>query len=309
MISKKAARERHMRSLKIILLVLILAAGPGLAAQSQNQTPRLVSTEWLAANLNNENIRIVDSRLDIRDYWLSHIPGAVYLDTAVLRWPERGVPSKLLSPEALVILLGQMGITEKTMVVAYYDKNGYPPFYLLWALDYIGHPVSALLEDGFERWRREGRPLNQDYPKIKPAAYPKPAKLNTQFRATIEEVVRDMKAGAVLVDTRSEDLYTGEKGAWKRKGHIRGALSHPWVMDLGGDGSWKPREELAAEYARIGVTPDKEVIVYCGQGQQAAHTYFSLKHILGFPDVRLYDGGFNEWANRDELPVQTGKNP
>jgi len=298
-----------MRSLKIILLVLILAAGPGLAAQSQNQTPRLVSTEWLAANLNNENIRIVDSRLDIRDYWLSHIPGAVYLDTAVLRWPERGVPSKLLSPEALVILLGQMGITEKTMVVAYYDKNGYPPFYLLWALDYIGHPVSALLEDGFERWRREGRPLNQDYPKIKPAAYPKPAKLNTQFRATIEEVVRDMKAGAVLVDNRSEDLYTGEKGAWKRKGHIRGALSHPWVMDLGGDGSWKPREELAAEYARIGVTPDKEVIVYCGQGQQAAHTYFSLKYILGFPDVRLYDGGFNEWANRDELPVQTGKNP
>jgi thiosulfate/3-mercaptopyruvate sulfurtransferase len=302
--------ERSMRIQKIIgVMVLMLAAGVGLVAQTTELPPKLVTTEWLFANLTNENIRIVDSRLDIRDYWLSHIPGAVYLDSAILRWPDHGVPSKLLSPEALGILLGQLGITEKTLVVAYYDKNGYPPFYLLWALDYIGHASSALLQDGFERWRREGRPLNQDYPKIKPVTYPKPARLNTQVRASLEDVVRDMKAGALLVDTRSEDLYTGEKGAWKRKGHIRGAISHPWAFDLNGDGSWKTRDELAAEYGRIGVTADKKIIVYCGQGQQAAHTYFSLKYVLGFPDVRLYDGSFNEWSNRDDLPVQTGKNP
>jgi thiosulfate/3-mercaptopyruvate sulfurtransferase len=299
-----------MRIRKTIgLLVLAFAAVVGLSAQSKEPPPKLVTTEWLFANLTSENIRIVDTRTDIRDYWLSHIPGAVYLDTVVMRWPDQGVPSKLLAPDALATLLGHMGITEKTLVVAYYDKNGYPPFYLLWALDYIGHPASALLQDGFERWRREGRPVSQDYPRIKPVTYPKPAKLDAQVRATLDDVLREMKAGALLVDTRPQDLYTGEKGAWKRKGHIRGALSHPWAFDLNGDGSWKSREELAAGYEKIGVTPDKQVIVYCGQGQQAAHTYFTLKHILGFPRVNLFDGSFSEWSNHDELPVQTGRNP
>jgi thiosulfate/3-mercaptopyruvate sulfurtransferase len=291
------------------LLLLTLAAVVGLGAQAKEPAPKLVTTEWLFANLTSENVRIVDTRTDIRDYWLSHIPGAVYLDTVVMRWPDRGVPSKLLAPDALAILLGRMGITEKTLVVAYYDKNGYPPFYLLWALDYIGHPAAALLQDGFERWRREGRPVSQGYPNIKPVTYPNPVKLDAQVRATLDDVLREIKAGALLVDTRSLDLYTGEKGAWKRKGHIRGALSHPWTLDLNGDGSWKSREELAAGYEKIGVTPDKQIIVYCGQGQQAAHTYFTLKHILGFPRVSLFDGSFSEWSNHDELPVQTGRNP
>ena len=299
-----------MRTQRILGLLLAgLAGAAWLGAQTRETTPRLVSTDWLSANLTNEGVRIVDARSDIRDYWLSHIPGAVYLDTAVLRWPDRGVPSKLLAPEALATLLGQMGITDKTLVVAYYDKNGYPPFYLLWALDYIGHTGFALLQDGFDRWRREGRPLDQVYPNIKPVVYRQPAKLNTEIRATAEDVIKEMKSGAVLVDTRPEDFFTGEKGAWKRKGHIRGAVSHPWALDLNSDGSWKPKEELSAEYEKIGVTPDKKIIVYCGQGQQAAHTYFSLKYYLGFRDVRLYDGSFNEWSGRDELPVEAGKNP
>ncbi len=298
-----------MRIRRIVGFAIIsLSAAAWLGAQTR-ETPRLVTTEWLSAVLTNENIRIVDTRSDIRDYWLSHIPGAVYLDTTILRWPDRGVPSKLLPPEALASLLGQIGVTEKTLVIAYYDKNGYPPFYLLWALDYIGHPAWALLQDGLEKWRREGRALSQDYPKIKAVTYPKPARLNARVRATLEDVVKEMKAGTVLVDSRSEDLFSGEKGAWKRKGHIRGAVNHPWVLDLNGDGSWKTKDELSAEYAKIGVTPDKKIIVYCGQGQQAAHTYFSLKYLIGFPDVRLYDGSFNEWSNPDELPVETGKNP
>ncbi len=298
---------RLQKIAEILAMALLAVAGP--TARAQEPSSKLVTTEWLAANLADENVRIIDARTDIRDYWLSHIPGAVYLDTAILRWPEGGVPSKLLPPEALAVLLGELGITEKTLVVAYYDRNGFPPFYLLWALDYIGHPASALLVDGFEKWRREGRPLSQDYPKIARAVPRKSVQLNGRVRATVEDVVKEMKAGAVLVDVRPAEMYTGEKGAWKRKGHIRGAVNHPWVLDLNGDGTWKTKEELAAEYGRIGVTPDKKIIVYCGQGQQAAHSYFSLKHILGFPDVRLYDGSFSEWSERSELPVAAGKNP
>lgn len=283
------------------LLVILSFQSSGLP---QDQPSRLVSTQWLAANLSNENIRIVDMRADIRDYWQAHIPGSVYLDSGVLRWPDQGVPSKLLPPEAFANLLGQMGITEKTLVIVYYDKNGYPPLYLIWALDNIGHNFSALLEDGIDRWSKEGRPVTQDYPKIKPVQYRLPSKLRNEVKATVEDVVAETKAGAVLLDVRPHDLYSGEKGSWKRKGHIKGAVSHIWALDVNNDGTWKTREELLAAYQKIGVTPDKNIIVYCGQGQMAAHTYFSLKHVLGFPKVKLYDGGFNEWSVREDLPVE-----
>jgi thiosulfate/3-mercaptopyruvate sulfurtransferase len=281
--------------------------GPILAAQGPGPAGKLASGEWLAANLSNPSIRLIDTRMDIRDYWQAHLPGAVYLDTDLLRWPEQGVPGKLMSLEAMALLLGQLGIGEKTLVIAYYDKNGYPPFYLLWALEYIGHEEFALLEDGIERWRTEGRPLTQDYPKTKPVSFRLPGKRKAAIRATTDDVIKEIKAGAVLLDVRPEDLYKGEKGAWKRKGHIKGAISHPWALDLGSDGAWKPKEELAAIYAKQGVTPDKKIIVYCGQGQMAAFTYFSLKHRLGFPDVKVYDGGFSEWSSREDLPVESAK--
>ena len=296
-------RKKNLFGVGFCLLVLL--AGQ-LSARPQGLPGKLVSTEWLTANLADENIRIIDTRSDIRDYWLDHIPGAVYLDTSILRWPEKGVPAKFLAPPALAILLGQMGITEDTSVVVYYEKNGYPPFYLLWALDYMGHKSSALLEDGIEKWKRQGRLLTQEYPAIKPTQYRLTSKLRSEVRATLEDVVEETKAGAVLLDVRPQDFYSGEKGAWKRKGHIKGAISHFWALDMNTDGTWKTKEELLAGYEKIGVTPDKNIIVYCGQGQMAAHTYFCLKHVLGFPNVKMYDGGFNEWSNRDDLPVAAG---
>ena len=293
----------------ILLSAVALCLSPGLISgrQAQGETEKTVTSDWLAANLANENVRIVDTRMDIRDYWLAHIPGAVYVDTDLLRWPENGVPGKLLSVQALALLLGQMGIGTNTLVVAYYDKNGYPPFYLLWALEFIGHNNFALLEDGIERWKSEGRPLTQEYPNIKPVSFRLPAKRQGEVRATLEDVLKEIKAGAVLLDVRPEDLYKGEKGAWKRKGHIKGAFNHPWALDLNGDGTWKTKEELLAAYKKLGINPDKKIIVYCGQGQMAVFTYFSLKHRLGFPKVRVYDGGFSEWSVREGLPVEGPK--
>jgi thiosulfate/3-mercaptopyruvate sulfurtransferase len=302
MITVETMRKITVWTFALCLMTATIAAAPGADAPE-----KLVATAWLQANLANENVRILDMRTDIRDYWLSHIPGAIYVDPALLRWPERGVPSKLMSVDALALLLGQMGITSKTMVVVYYDKNGYPPLYLVWALDYIGHQDCALLEDGIERWKREGRTLTQDYPEISPVEYRLPAKLHPEVRATLDEIPKDMKAGAILIDVRPEDFFSGDKGAWKRKGRIRGAISHFWAKDMNADGTWKPKEELLAAYQSQGITPDKTIIVYCGQGQMSAHTYFSLKHILGFPKIKLYDGGFNEWSNRDDLPVEPGK--
>jgi thiosulfate/3-mercaptopyruvate sulfurtransferase len=277
-------------------------------SSAQELPPKLVTTDWLAKNLSNEKIRIIDMRADIRDYWESHIPEAAYLDPAVLRWTEGGVSGKLVPPAAFVLMLGELGINENTYVIVYSERNSYRATYLIWALDYIGHKSSALLAEGFERWRREGRALTQDYPPIKATQYKLPSKLNTELRATLEEVKKAVDSGdAVILDVRPVDLYTGEKGTWKRRGHIKGAINHFWALDLMEDGSWKSKEELARLDESIGATPDKTILVSCGQGQMASHTYFTLKYILGYPKVKNYDGSYNEWSNIDELPVETGQ--
>jgi rhodanese-related sulfurtransferase len=120
----------------------------------------------------------------------------------------------------------------------------------------------------------------------------------------VKEIVT--RGGAILVDVRPRSLDTGDQGLRKRKGPIQGAIHHFWGDDLGEDGTWRSKEELKNTYERLGVTPDKTVIVCCGQGRTSAHVYFALKHILGYPKVKHYDGGFNEWSNLEQLPVETG---
>lgn len=290
-----------------MLLISVLWAISFLPAPGQELYPRLVSTEWLEANLKNENLRILDIRFDVQYYWKAHIPGAVYFPADAMRLADKGVPEKLMPPEILALMLGRMGISENTMVVLYTELADSLPPYLVWALDYLGHKNSAVLDGQLDKWRNEGRVLTQDYPAITPTEYRLPTQLNQAVRATADEVRAAVeKGGAVLLDSRPLKAYAGEKGTWKRKGHIPGAKNRFWMDDLNPDGTWKGKEELKPAYSALGVTPDKPVIVYCGKGLQAASTYFTLKHVLGFPDARVYDGSFGEWANLEPLPVETG---
>jgi thiosulfate/3-mercaptopyruvate sulfurtransferase len=291
-------------ALGLILIFALLSVIPVL---SQDSPSKLVSTEWLEKNLSKENLRIIDVRGSIQDYWQGHIPGAVYFSPEAMRLADNGVPVKLMPPEALAIMLGKMGVNEKTMVIAYAEQGDFKAPYLIWALDYLGHGSAAILEGGFGKWKKEGRPVTQDYPKITPVRYALPSKLDQEVRATLEEVKKVVSQGdAVLLDVRPAQMYTGEKGFWKRNGHIKGAINHFWGEDLKDDGTWKSEEDLKAAYEKLGATPDKTIIVSCGQGQMSAHSYFTLKHVLGYPKVKNYDGSFNEWSNIDALPVDTG---
>ena len=288
----------------VVLLVLSVIAAP-VAAQTVKSG--LASTEWLKSNLGSEKIRIIDVRANVPDYWQGHIPGAVYFHPDAMRLADRGVPVMLMPPAALATMLGTMGITKDTTVVVYSETGDFKAPYLVWALDYLGHRSALVLEGGFGKWQKEGNAVTQDYPAIKAVAYRKPAKLRKEVRASLEDVKKVvMSGGAVLLDVRTVDLYTGEKGAWKRKGHIKGALSRFWGEDLKADGTWKDREELKAAYEKLGATPDKPIIVSCGQGQMSAHTYVTLKYLLGYKNVRNYDGSFNEWSNIPDLPIETG---
>jgi thiosulfate/3-mercaptopyruvate sulfurtransferase len=288
---------------RIAYLFIFLAFVLSSTINAQELPSKLVNTEWLASNLSAPDLRIVDVRDSVAAYWLEHIPGAVYLSPDALRWPEEGVPVKLIPPKNLSDLLEEMGIGNKTTVIIYSEKGDYKAPYLQWALDYIAHPQSGILDGGFSKWKNEGRSVTQDYPKITPAIYRN--KLDRKVRADLKQVKNFVaNGGAVLIDVRPAELYAGEKGNWKRKGHIKGAINHFWSLDLNEDGTWKSKDELKKIYEDIGATPDKIIVVSCGQGQMSAHSYFTLKHILGYPYVMNYDGSFNEWSNIDELPVE-----
>ncbi|HEX7400702.1 MAG TPA: rhodanese-like domain-containing protein [candidate division Zixibacteria bacterium] len=289
----------------VFMLIVVLMVMIEVSCMAQSTTSKLVSTTWLKANLTQADIRIIDLRQDVKDYWQAHIPGAVYFNPEALRLADEGVPVKLMPPEAIAIMLGKMGIDENTHIIIYAEQNDFKAPYLIWALDYIGHPQASILDGGFSQWQKENLPVTQDYPKIKAVDYSPSSKINQDVRANLDDVKEMVnRGGAVLLDVRPVEMYNGEKGNWKRTGHIPGAINHFWGDDLNADGTWKSTEALKQAYEEIGATPDKLIIVSCGQGLMSASVYFVLKHILGYPRVKNYDGGFNEWSNSDTLPVE-----
>ncbi|MEW6363250.1 MAG: sulfurtransferase [Acidobacteriota bacterium] len=268
-------------------------------------TPRLVSAEWLAQNLARADIRIVDVRSTVLEYWRGHIPGAVFLNVDSLKMPDHGVPAMLTAPEAMIAILGHAGVTPQTFVAIYSDRSDFKATYLGWALDYIGHKSWGILDGGFEKWAKSGLPATFDYPRIEAVAYHAPGKVNAAVRADLAAVKSVVEKGdAILLDARPADLYSGKDGAWKRKGHIKGAVHHFWLEDLQADGTWKSKADLEQTYKSVGITRDKAVIVSCGQGLMSSHVYYTLKYILDFPNVKNYDGSFNEWSSIEELPVE-----
>lgn len=272
------------------------------------QTPNIVSTAWLADHLHDENTQIVDLRDNLTDYWAGHVPGAQYLSIDALRWPRNGVPEVLLDVEALAQLMGRMGVTADGTVIIYAEESNFKPAYLAWALDYLGHKQWAIVDGGFKKWTAEQRPVTSDYPKTTAChcfSYIGPDK---SVRSSIDGV-QGRGADAVLLDVRAAKAYTGEEGPWKRKGHIPGALSHPWTEDVAADGTWKSKDQLVAAYQALGATPEKMIITSCGQGLMSAHTYVTLRYILNYPNVANYDGGFSEWQSMATFPVTAGDKP
>lgn len=296
--------QRSNRAWLLTLLSLsLVAAGTAAAAPSD----LIRTTEWLAANLDRPDVRIIDLRYGIEFYWEAHVPGAVHLFPDALTLPEDGVPGKPIPPEMFAQLLGRMGITDTTTVVVYSEVIDSLSPYLTWLLDYVGHKQQALVAGEFDRWRAEGRHLTQDFPGIQPAVYRLPANLKDDVVARLADVkaaLGDKKT--VILDVRSPAMYSGEAGYNKRRGHIPGAINRPWLRDLTGEYTWRDSADLRNEYEKLGVTPDKKVIICCTRGYRSTTTYVTLKHILGYPNVAVYDGSFGEWADAADLPVATG---
>jgi thiosulfate/3-mercaptopyruvate sulfurtransferase len=195
-------------------------------------------------------------------------------------------------------------------VVFYSEKSNPNATYLAWTLDFLGHKRAGVLNGGWEKWVAEKLPTTQEFPTFQPRKF---------FGKVIQETVADKKwvqshlaaKNGILVDARPPKQYSGEEGEEIRKGHIPGARNLFWETTLEGEEvrTWKKREDLEKIFSDAGISRDKEILVYCRTGREASHVYFTLKHVLDFPHVRLYRGSWVEWSSFKNLPVKTGMDP
>ena len=270
----------------------------------------LVTTEWLAEQLDRDGLVVAEVDEDTDLYDEGHIPGAVKL-----HWQEDlqdPLVRDVVSKEAFERLMGARGITEDTCVVLYGDKNNWFAAYAYWYLALYGHEDVRLLDGGRQKWIEEGRDLTTAVPAPTPATYVAKDR-DESIRVRRDGVLAGIGAdGIALVDVRSPQEYAGEllappgyeqEGA-ARAGHIPGAQSVPWATAVRDDGTFKSLDELREVYAARGVTPEKEVRAYCRIGERSAHTWFVLRELLGYENVRNYDGSWTEWGNLVDVPIE-----
>ncbi len=275
----------------------------------------LVSTDWVLAHHQDPDIRILEVSEDVLLYDTGHIPGAQKIDWLMDLWddPRR----EFISPEQLAELFERLGISNDTTIVLYGDKNNWWAAYAFWFFTYSGHEKLKLMNGGRVKWVKEDKPLTTEVPSYPKGSYA-PGKRDPALRAFKDEVqahLDKVQAGkGAMVDVRSPAEFSGEKTHMPeypqegvlRGGHIPGAKNIPWAQAANEDGTFKSADELKALYEGKGVTPDKEVITYCRIAERSSHTWFVLKYLLGYPNVKNYDGSWTEWGNAVGVPIEKG---
>jgi thiosulfate/3-mercaptopyruvate sulfurtransferase len=272
----------------------------------------LVSTDWVAEHLQDPKVRLVESNEDTLLYSSGHVPGAVHVDwTADLNDQIR---RDYVGAEAFERLLSRIGVTPDTTVVFYGDKNNWWACYAFWVFQLFGHTNARVMDGGRLKWEKEKRDLSRDVPTFPPSQYKVAKRDDAPHRAFRDEVLKFVEAKGQLVDVRSPDEYSGKKlhmpeypneGAL-RGGHIPGAKSIPWAKAINPeDGTFKTAGELKQIYVEDQkLSPDNATIAYCRIGERSSHTWFTLKFLLGFPNIRNYDGSWTEWGNLVNVPIE-----
>jgi len=272
---------------------------------------RLVSTDWLQDRLGAPGLVVVESDEDVLLYEVGHIPGAVKID-----WHtdlNDRVERDYIDGEAFARLLGARGISRDTTVVIYGDKSNWWAAYALWVFTLFGHPDVRLLDGGRAKWSAEGREYTTERPTPAVAEYPVVERDDESIRAFKDDVLAHL--GNPLIDVRSPEEFSGERttapaypdeGAL-RAGHIPSALNVPWGRAAADDGTFRSPRELEELYrGEAGLAEGDEVITYCRIGERSAHTWFVLTHLLGFENVRNYDGSWTEWGSAVRVPIVRG---
>jgi thiosulfate/3-mercaptopyruvate sulfurtransferase len=272
----------------------------------------LTDVEWVKQNLGKPGIAIIEVDYDPKlAYEQGHIPGALLID-----WRKdmnRPDVRDIIDAWEFEKLMSRLGISNDTHVILYGDYNNWFATFAFWVFEMYGHQKVQLLNGGRKKWIDFGGELTKEVPAVKPATYKVP-KVNYENRVFLEDLLKMKIAdpNLVLVDVRSPAEYTGEITAppeypnehAQRGGHIPGAVNIPWGQAIREDGTFKSVEELRQLYSSKGVVPDKRVVTYCRIGERASVTWFVLKHLLGYKDVKVYDGSWTEWGNLVRFPIE-----
>ena len=277
--------------------------------KATQQSSVLVTTDWVAQHLGDASIRIVEVDVDTKAYGEGHVPNATgwAWDTQLCDTVRRDI-----IPQAkFEKLLGDSGIDPDTTIILYGDNNNWFAAWALWQLKVYGHREVKLMNGGRKKWIAEGRELSTETPKAGAKTY-NARQPDYSIRAFLPEVMKaSAERAAQLVDVRSPQEYSGEILAppglpetCQRGGHIPGAKSIPWGKACNEDGTFKSVEELRALYGGSGITGEKPVIAYCRIGERSSHTWFVLKYLLGYPNVKNYDGSWTEWGNLVAAPIE-----
>ncbi len=276
----------------------------------------LVSTQWLADHLNDPSLRILESDEDVLLFDMGHIPNAQKID-----WHSDlndAVQRDYITREGFQRLLRARGIDNNTPVIFYGDKNNWWATYAFWVFQLFGFTNARILDGGRAKWESEGRPMVTDIPRFAESSYVAQDRDDTRIRAFRDQVMEHMQAKRPMVDVRSPQEFSGERTHMAdypqegtlRGGHIPGARSVPWARAANPDGSFKNAAELRAIYEEEqGLQSDQPVVTYCRIGERSSHTWFVLTYLLGYPNVRNYDGSWTEWGNAVRSPITVGTQP
>jgi thiosulfate/3-mercaptopyruvate sulfurtransferase len=269
----------------------------------------LVTTEWTMQNSRNPAVRIAEVSVEPGAFERGHVPGAVNI-----RWHTDlvdPVRRDLVSKEGFEALLSRLGIDSGTTVVLYGDHNNWFAAWGAWVFNYYGHDNVKLMDGGRAKWEKERRPLSSNPATPRRTNY-RVGEVRKELRARLPDVLQTVAGDreAVLIDIRSPDEYSGRiiapPGIQElsiRAGHVPGAVNVPWGSAINPeDGTFLPREELRRVYAAVGVDGTKPVITYCRIGERSSHTWFALKHLLGY-EVQNYDGSWTEYGNTVGVPI------
>ena len=276
-----------------------------MAKQYANQDV-LCETEWVANNLNNPNLKILEVDYDVENaYKEGHIPGAHMI------WWKKDINDletrDIINKNQFENLMSRLGVLPETELLLYGDFNNWFAAFAFWVFKYYGFKDIRLMNGGRKKWLEEDRPLTKDVPNY-PHGNFKAKDPDENIRTYLNYVsnsVNNTQGSTILVDVRSPQEFSGEITAppeyptehAQRGGHIPGAVNIPWAKAVNEDGTFKSIEELKNLYQQKGITPEKEIISYCRIGERSSHTWFVLKYLLGYPNVKNYDGSWTEWGN------------
>jgi len=283
-----------------------------IAARGYAHPEVLVSTDWVKQHLNDPGVRIIESNEDTLLYASGHVPGAVHVDwTSDLNDQIR---RDYITRHGFEQLMSRIGVTPGTTVVFYGDKSNWWACYAFWVFQLFGHTRARIMDGGRLKWEKEQRELSRDVPNYPSTTYEAKERADTTDRAFREDVLAHLERHGQLVDVRSPEEFSGARmhmpdypneGAL-RGGHIPGAKSIPWARAINpDDGTFKDADELKKIYCdEKQLEPSESTIAYCRIGERSSHSWFALKYLLGFADVRNYDGSWTEWGNLVNVPIE-----